>query len=149
LASGSPHEVLEQPAQESLASLAGFENVFDGTVIDRRTAAGTMQCRLSADHTELEVPLSTAEIGATVRIAIRAGDILVANQKPQGLSARNILRGRLLDLRREGATMIASIDAGQHFTVHLTPGACEALGLVAGARLWLIIKTYSCRIVAG
>ena len=60
LATGSPHEVLDQPAHESLASLAGFENVFDGTVIDRRTPPGTMQCRLSADHAELEVPLSTA-----------------------------------------------------------------------------------------
>ena len=65
------------------------------------------------------------------------------------MSARNILRGRLLDIRREGATMIASVDAGQHFTVHLTPAACDALGLVVGAQLWLIIKTYSCRIVTG
>jgi molybdate transport system ATP-binding protein len=148
-ATGSPHEVLDQPAHESLASLAGFENVFDGTVMDKRIAAGTMQCRLSTDHTELEVPLSTAAIGSTVRIAIRAGDILVANQEPHGLSARNILRGHLLETRREGATMIASVDAGQHFTVHLTPGAYDALGLAIGAPLWLIIKTYSCRIVSG
>ena len=141
LASGSPHEVLEQPSHESLASLVGFENVFDGIVMDRRTAAGTMTCRISTDHAELEVPLSTAPVGSTVRIAIRAGDILVANEEPRGLSARNILGGRLLELRREGATMIASIDAGQRFIVHLTPGACDALGLVAGVRLWLIIKT--------
>ena len=45
--------------------------------------------------------------------------------------------------------MIASVDAGHHFTVHLTPGAYDALGLAIGAPLWLIIKTYSCRIVAG
>jgi molybdate transport system ATP-binding protein len=149
LATGSPHEVLDQPAHESLANLAGFENVFDGTVMDRRTLLGTMQCRLSTDHTELEVPLSTAAIGSTVRIAIRAGDILVANQEPRGLSARNILHGRLVEARREGATMIASVDAGQRFTVHLTPGAYDALGLAIGAPLWLIIKTYSCRIVSG
>jgi molybdate transport system ATP-binding protein len=149
LASGAPHDVLEQPPHESLATPAGFENVFDGTVVDRRSAAGTMSCRLSADDVELEVPLSTAQVGTTVRIAIRAGDILVANQEPRGLSARNILRGRLLHVRREGATMIASVDAGRPFIVHLTPAAFDALGLVAGAPLWLIIKTYSCRIVSG
>lgn len=149
LVTGSPHEVLDQPARESLANLAGFENVFDGTVTDRRIAAGTMQCRLNVDHTEIEVPLSDAAIGSHVRIAIRAGDILVANQEPRGLSARNILPGRLLAVRREGATIVASIDAGQRFTVHLTPGAHDALGLTIGASLWLIIKTYSCRIVAG
>ena len=148
LASGSPHEVLEQPAHESLASLAGFENVFDGIIVDRRAAAGTMQCRLPGGRAELEVPLSAAPVGSAVRIAIRAGDILVANEEPRGLSARNILRGRLTSIRQEGATMIASVDAGQPFTVHLTPGGCAALGLAVGGSLWLIIKTYSCRVVA-
>jgi hypothetical protein len=32
--------------------------------------------------------------------------------------------------------------------VHLTPGAIEALGLTPGRRVWLIVKTYSCRIVS-
>src|SRR3970282_1707864 len=91
VATGSPHEVLDQPGRESLANLAGFENVFEGTVIERRTAAGTMQCRIGVDHAELEVPLSSAGVGSQVRIAIRAGDILVANQEPRGVSARNIL----------------------------------------------------------
>jgi molybdate transport system ATP-binding protein len=149
MATGSPHEVLDQPVRESLANLAGFENVFEGTVVERRATAGTMQCRLRADHPDLEVPLSNAPVGSTVRIAIRAGDILVANEEPRGLSARNILRGRLVEARREGATMIVSIDAGQAFTVHLTPGAYDGLGLAVGAPLWLIIKTYSCRLVAG
>jgi len=149
VATGSPHEVLDQPGRESLANLAGFENVFEGTVIERRTAAGTMQCRIGVDHAELEVPLSSAGVGSQVRIAIRAGDILVANQEPRGVSARNILRGRLVEVRREGATMIASIEAGQVFAVHLTPGGFESLGLAVGAPLWLIIKTYSCRLVAG
>jgi len=147
-ATGSPHEVIDQPGRESVANLAGFENIVDATVSERRTAAGTMQCRLGADGVELEVPLSAAAAGAAVRIAIRAGDILVANQEPHGLSARNILPGRLLDIRREGATMIARVDVGQPFTAHLTPGAADTLGLAAGGKVWLIIKTYSCRLVA-
>jgi len=149
VATGSPHEVLDQPGRESLANLAGFENVFEGTVIERRTEAGTMQCRIGADRAELEVPLSSAPVGSPVRIAIRAGDILVANQEPRGLSARNILRGRVVNARREGATMIASIEAGQTFTVHLTPGGYDALGLARDLPVWLIIKTYSCRLVSG
>jgi molybdate transport system ATP-binding protein len=149
VATGSPHEVLDQPGRESLANLAGFENVFDGVVIERRIGTGTMHCHVGTDRAVLEVPLSSAPIGSRVRIAIRAGDILVANQEPRGLSARNILRGRLVDARREGATMIASIEAGQRFIVHLTPGGYDALGLAANVHVWLIIKTYSCRIVSG
>jgi hypothetical protein len=55
--------------------------------------------------------------------------------------------GTIVELKRDGATMVASIDGGCPFVVHLTPGGAEALGLQAGARVWLIIKTYSCRLV--
>ena len=147
VASGSPHEVLDQPARPALASIAGFENVFEAVVMQRHEDAGTMTCRLQRSTTELEVPLHEASVGTPMRIAIRAGDILVANQQPHGVSARNVLNGRLVALRREGATMMASVDAGSRFEVHLTPGGVDSLGLHAGAQAWLIIKTYSCRLV--
>jgi molybdate transport system ATP-binding protein len=107
-----------------------------------------MQCRLDDTGAELEVPLSNARTGSRVRIAIRAGDILLSIEQPRGLSARNVLQGRLVSLKREGATFIAGVDAGERFIVHLTPGACESLALSTGARVWLIIKTHSCRIVS-
>ncbi|HKE83311.1 MAG TPA: molybdenum ABC transporter ATP-binding protein [Vicinamibacterales bacterium] len=148
VATGSPHEVLDQPGRPALASLAGFENVFDAVITERRETAGTMTCRLQGSETELEVPMHNAVVGETIRVAIRAGDILVANQEPHGVSARNVLNGTLVALRREGATMMASVDAGHRFEVHLTPAGADSLGLRAGARAWLIIKTYSCRLVA-
>jgi molybdate transport system ATP-binding protein len=148
VAQGTPHEVLQAPEYEPLAEIAGFENIFDAIVLERRPDAGTMHCRLGAATAELEVPLSKAEAGTPVRVAIRAGDILLATEPPRGLSARNVLRGRLASLRREGATVIADVDAGCRFVVHLTPTAIEALGLAAGRDVWLIIKTHSCRIVS-
>jgi molybdate transport system ATP-binding protein len=153
LATGSPHEVLDHPAHPLLASLAGFENVFDAVVVERRDQAGTMQCRLKDERstlsdTEIEVPLSDASLGDAIRVAIRAGDILVANQQPTGLSARNVLTGTLTALAAQGPTMVASVDAGVPFTVHLTPGGVQALDLQTGDRVWLVIKTYSCRIIA-
>ncbi|HEX5111146.1 MAG TPA: molybdenum ABC transporter ATP-binding protein [Vicinamibacterales bacterium] len=149
LATGSPHEVLDHPSHVVLANLAGFENVFDATVTDRHEQAGTMQCRLDDSNTDLEVPLTDASVGAAVRLAIRAGDILIANQEPRGLSARNVLHGRLADLTRQGPTVVAKVDAGVRLMVHLTPRGAESLGLRRGNHVWLIIKTYSCRIVVG
>ena len=148
VASGSPHEVLDQPGRAAVASLAGFENVFDAVVVERHEIGGTMTCRVNDTPTEIEVPLHTDAVGDAIRIAIRAGDILVANQEPHGVSARNVLVGTVAELRREGATVVASIDAGRRFVVHLTPGGADSLGLRAGIRVWLIIKTYSCRLVA-
>jgi molybdate transport system ATP-binding protein len=145
-ASGTPHDVLEMPEQASLAQLAGFENVLEAQVVARKTDAGTMTCRLADSAVELEVPLARGAAGSAVQIAIRAGDILLATEPPRGISARNILRGPLASLTRDGAAMVAAVDAGARFVVHLTPSAADGLGLTVGQDVWLVIKTYSCRI---
>jgi molybdate transport system ATP-binding protein len=148
VATGTPHDVLEMPEQPTLAQLAGFENVLPATVIARKGDAGTMQCRLEGTDAELEVPLARGAAGSDVRIAVRAGDILLATELPRALSARNILAGRLTSLARDGATMVAVVDAGARFVVHLTPSATESLHLALGQHVWLVIKTYSCRSAA-
>jgi molybdate transport system ATP-binding protein len=152
--SGSPHEVLDQPQLRALATLAGFENVFDAVVVDRRERSGTMLCRLMAANpssasAELEVPLAANLAGVPVRVAIRAGDILLANREPQGISARNVLRGTLTDVARRGPTIVATVEAGAPFVVHITPDSLDTLGLRVGDVAWLIVKTYSCRLLAG
>jgi molybdate transport system ATP-binding protein len=148
LSEGTPQDVLEAPAHESLAQLAGFENFFDATVVSISNDSGTMLSRLDGAETEVEVPLSRVEVGANIRIAIRAGDIIIAGEFPRALSARNIVPARIISLRREGAMVIAEIDAGRKFEVHLTPAACESLGLKPDRQVWLVIKTHSWRLVA-
>lgn len=148
MAEGTPEEVLEAPAHERQARLAGFENFFDATVTSIRPDAGTMHCRLAGCDQELEVPRATVDPGAPVRIAVRAGDILLANQEPRGLSARNVLAGSIISMQREGAIVILFVQTGATFEVHVTPGASESLGLAGGQRVWLVIKTHSCRIVS-
>src|SRR5262249_57826584 len=103
---------------------------------------------IAASSTDLEVPLSRGEVGASVRVAIRAGDILLAVEPPRGLSARNVIHGRIVSLAREGPTVVARVDAGAPFVVLVTAAALDALGLAPGRDVWLIIKTYSCRIVS-
>ncbi len=147
LASGTPHEVIDLPVHETIAQLAGFENLFSATVAGRRPEGGVMQCRLGESATELEVPLGVADVGAAVRVAIRAGDILLATEEPRGLSARNVLRGTLASLSPQGTTVVATVEAGERFVVHLTAGAVDSLGLRTGMPVWLVVKTHSCRIV--
>jgi molybdate transport system ATP-binding protein len=145
MSTGTPYEVLEMPEQPSLATLAGFENVLPATVTSRRLEAGTMHCRLNGTDVEFEVPLARGDVGTELRIAVRAGDILLATEPPRGLSARNVLHGQLTALTRDGASIVACVDVGIRFVAHLTPTSADALGLVVGQKVWLIIKTYSCR----
>ncbi|HEX4346288.1 MAG TPA: ATP-binding cassette domain-containing protein [Vicinamibacterales bacterium] len=147
VADGPPSDVLDAPSHEPLARLAGFENFFSASVTARRSAGGTMLCRLPRG-VELEVPLAQAASDASIRIAIRAGDILLAVEHPRGLSARNILAGTVEAIRQEGPTVIVDVNAGERFVVHVTPEALQSLGLTRGTPVWLVIKTYSCRVVS-
>ncbi len=147
LAQGMPQYVLTTPRHETIAQVVGFENVFDATVRSIAETQGTMLCQLDGSATQLEVPLGHAEPGARVRIAIRAGDIMLASEHPQGLSARNSFQGRVLSTRREGVRVVVAIEAGATFEVHLTPGAIDSLRIEAGKEVWLVIKTYSCNLV--
>jgi molybdate transport system ATP-binding protein len=147
VAQGMPQEVLAAPRHETVAQIVGFENVFDAEVTALHENQGTMLCRLDGADCELEVPLTRAGVGAPVRVAIRAGDIMIAAGRPHGLSARNTLRGRIRSIRREGVRVILGVDAGVTFEVHVTPSAADELRLAAGREIWLVIKTYSCNLV--
>jgi molybdate transport system ATP-binding protein len=149
IAEGSPQKVLHAPRLESLAQAAGFENILDGAVIALHEDLGTMTCCL-AGTVQLEVPLGHAGVGDPVRIGIRAGDILLAIAKPEGLSARNLLPGCIVSFGRRDVTVIARVrcaGSGLEMEVHLTPGAQQSLELSAGREVWLVLKTYSCHLL--
>jgi molybdate transport system ATP-binding protein len=151
LAQGTPHEVLSAPLQETVAQLAGFENIFDARVESLHEDRGTMTCQLidgpSESAVQLETPLVRAKIGSSLRVGIRAGDILLAITSPSGLSAQNIIAGRLLSVNQRDMIISAIVDCGVQMEVHLTLAARDALRLGPGREVWLIIKTYSCHLM--
>jgi molybdate transport system ATP-binding protein len=156
IAQGTPHEVLSAPLQETVAQLAGFENIFDATVESIHEDRGTMLCRITGCPSPgreagrsvlLETPLIRAEAGSRVRVGIRAGDILLAIAKPVGLSARNVIAGRLVSLERRDMIVSARVDCGVEMDIHLTLAARDALDLTEGRDVWLVIKTYSCHLM--
>ena len=144
---GIPREILDKPRHERLALASGFEHILEGTVKEVRLEDGVMRVALNGSATTIEVPLGHAKPGDRVRIAIRAGDILLALEKPSGLSARNVLQGTLQSVEQRSATMICKVLAGAVFEAHVTPSAARALSLHPGAGIWLILKTYSCHLV--
>jgi molybdate transport system ATP-binding protein len=147
VSAGAPMDVLDAPRRKKLAQAAGFENLLSATVLDLREADGVMRVRLGESACEIEVPLGYAAAGNCVRVAVRAGDILLATERPHGLSARNVIEGRIVSLDQRGTMAIARVDCGVTFVVHVTPGAVRALELTAGRPVWLVLKTHSCHLV--
>jgi len=143
---GLPRDVLDAPRSTRLAQSAGFENIMLGVVTELREADGIMRVQLGL-ACNIEVPLGHSAVGDHVRVAIRAGDILLASEKPRGLSAQNLLEGRIVSLEQRGPLVIARVNCGALFTVHVTPRATRSLELAAGKPIWLVLKTYSCHLV--
>ncbi len=148
VAQGTPHEVMSAPRQETVAQLAGFENILDATVTSTNESRGTMTCKLNAGDVELETPLVRASAGTPLRIGIRAGDILLATVQPVGLSARNLIPGHIRSLEKHDVIVEARIDCGMEIRVHLTLAARDSLHLQPGGQVWLVIKTHSCHLMA-
>jgi molybdate transport system ATP-binding protein len=147
-AQGTPHEVMTAPRRETVAQLAGFENVFDATVVAVHEDRGTMTCRLDGTSVELETPLVKADPGSGLRIGIQAGDILLATSPPAGLSARNVIPGKMVSLAQRDVIVSARVNCGVEVETHLTLAARDALHLQPGNQVWLVIKTHSCHLMA-
>lgn len=150
-AQGTPHEVMTAPTQETVAQLAGFENVFDSTVEAVRPERGTMTCRIPGDGGPLwlETPLVRGGVGAALRVGIRAGDILLATSPPVGLSARNVIPGRIRSVEQRDVIVVAHVKCRVEMEVHLTLAARDSLELAPGKEVWLVIKTHSCHLMQG
>ncbi|HZI17122.1 MAG TPA: ATP-binding cassette domain-containing protein [Pyrinomonadaceae bacterium] len=169
-AAGPPSEVFDAPVTSSVARLAGVENVFEGTVRRRDEAAGTMLVALggargdgrsrggeqgerveqggAGDEGEclIEAPLGESRAGEPVCLAVRSGDILLAASEPAGLSARNVLRGRVRSVEQRGGQLLVRVRAGVEWAASVTRQSAEELGIEAGREVWLVFKTHSCRL---
>jgi molybdate transport system ATP-binding protein len=154
VADGTPHEVLTAPRVETIAQLAGFENIFDAVAEALHPKRGTMVCKITAcaqpssvGSILLETPLIGGQAGSAFRVGIRAGDILLATAVPIGLSARNVLPGRVTSLQQRDMIVAAYVHCGVEMEVHLTLAARDTLQLEPGKEVWLVIKTHSCHLM--
>jgi molybdate transport system ATP-binding protein len=142
---GKPIDVLNQPQKESVANLTGVENLFDARIVERNPERGTLTCE--AGGCRLEIPYVDWPVGRSLRVGLRSGDILLAVSPPQGLSAQNILPGRIQNIDSSDYEVCLRVDCGRTFDVTLTRTACERLELRQALEVWLIFKAHSCHVL--
>jgi molybdate transport system ATP-binding protein len=147
VADGEPQRIFSAPFSREQAVLSGYENLFDAVVEETHPDLGTMTCRVAGTGLLLECPLANKAAGESASLALRAGDILVATAKPTGISARNLLYGRIHLIEDRGGMVELRVLCGAtpetDFRVHITRGALQHLDLQVGEDVWLIIKTHS------
>ena len=136
--------VQEVMGRAELYPLAGrFEA---GAILAVRVAAHDARWRLTeltGAFGKLMVPLLDAPIGTALRVRIRARDVILALTPPIGISALNVLAGRVEALVpiEEGALEVELRLGGERLLARVTRRSGEALGLVPGRQVFAVIKT--------
>ena len=151
VAQGAPREVLADPEVVALEEGDGFKNLLPCRVVSHRGATTEVRLGENGGPLRLLTPSAAAAPGSEVLVAIPAHEIIIALGRPEGISALNVLPGRVREIRALGNDRLVTtqVDAGgPPLTAKVTDLACETLGLEPDLPVYLIIKTAACQLVA-
>lgn len=84
--------------------------------------------------------------GDTAKLSVRSGDVVLATHEPRGLSVRNVLAGKLIEVAPVADSAFASVSvdiSGSMLKAQLTHHAVAELGLQPGMPVFALIKTAS------
>ena len=117
-----------------------------GAVIETRVAAHDMEwglARLDFPGGSLYAPDVDALVGEPVRVRIRARDVSLATERPQGLSMQNVVAGKVRAIGdAAGASVDVQVDAaGTPIIARVTRKAVAELGLAPGKPVFALIKS--------
>ena len=137
-AAGAVEDLLSDPDLAPLIGLGDLGSVIEARVTGRE-ADGLI--RAETPGGPLFLPIR-ATPGQVLRLRLPAQDIILSRDPPQGLSALNILRARILRLTEaEGSTLVQLSLGPQRFLARITPRSAGALGLAPGQEVHAILKT--------
>ncbi|MCB1034362.1 MAG: TOBE domain-containing protein, partial [Acidobacteria bacterium] len=146
IARGAPRKVLADPEVFALTGGESFENVLSGRLL--RHGDGTSVVGLGAG-VELVTPRDPGAAGDEVLVGLPASDIVIATELPRGLSARNVLRATLTELRTVGPSALVTAriaDGLPPWTVEVARSTPDELGLEPGRKVFLVVKATSCHL---
>jgi molybdate transport system ATP-binding protein len=140
-ASGPTSEILQR-----LDLLPEEERGEGGAVLEMQVAGRNEAFGMStliSPAGEIQVVGLDAETGSTVRVRIRARDVIVATERPRGISALNMLPGRIAEVSSgDGHFADVLIEcSGEAVTARITRQSAEMLGLAPGLDVFAVIKS--------
>ena len=158
VAQGNLNELSLRPELRQIVGPDAVGSVLDGVVTradpsnglaDLQIGAGTLHVSLkgiSAGNRAVSEGIPSGD--TRIRIQLLARDIILATQKPQGLSVRNELEGVVTELTPdEYDAVLVKVDIGGGAVVlsRITREAASSLGLQPGAKVWALVKAVSTR----
>jgi molybdate transport system ATP-binding protein len=138
---GPVGEIMGRAGQYPLAG--GFEA---GAVLAVTVAAhdpGWGLTELAGGFGRLTVPRLDLPLGSPLRVRIRARDVILATERPSGISALNVLSGTVEALVPTGeeALEVQLRLGGERLLARITRRSRDTLGLVPGRPVFALVKT--------
>jgi molybdate transport system ATP-binding protein len=139
---GPTDALLSDPATAPLIGLREAGAVITARMTARE-ADGLSLLETSAGP--LWLPRVSAPPGTTLRLRILAQDVILSRDRPTGLSALNILPGRILDIRTgDGPGALVRVQIGEDVLLaRITRRSATALALTPGLPVHAILKAVS------
>lgn len=143
IASGSAAEILGRLDLLPFTSLdeSGAGALIDATIA-RHEPADHLSV-LASPLGELRVPQVAMPAGTTLRIQIKARDVMLSLTRPSGISALNVVPCEIAALSDDAAGMV-NVDLVHdraHFMARVTRTSVRQLTLLPGTRLFAVVKS--------
>jgi molybdate transport system ATP-binding protein len=145
VAQGSLSEVSLRPELRAIIGPDSVGSVLDGVVT--KTDPARAMADLKLGNGNLQVSLRDVTVGSRARVQLLARDIILAIEKPSGLSVRNMLQGLVAEVSPDDddAVLVKVDIGGATVLARITRDAATALSLHKGSSVWVLVKAVSTR----
>lgn len=145
VAQGTLSEISVCPELRAIIGPDSVGSVLDGVITRTDPTRGMADLQLGTST--LQVSLRDVVVGSRARIQLLARDIILATEKPQGLSVRNTLQGTVSEISpdEEEAVLVKVDIGGAIILARITADAATALSLRPGSPVWVLVKAVSTR----
>ncbi|WP_284261032.1 molybdenum ABC transporter ATP-binding protein [Roseicyclus amphidinii] len=140
VAQGPASAVLSDPAAVPALDPGAAGAVIEA-VVEAQDSDGLT--RVAAAGGTLYLPQIAAEPGARLRLRIEAQDVMISRDRPEGLSALNLIAARIISIHPgHGPGALVRLKAGEAVILsRITQRSVAALGLAEGQGVHAVIKS--------
>jgi molybdate transport system ATP-binding protein len=142
IAEGTVSEIMERLDLQPVTGRFEAGVVLTGEVVGHDT---TFQLTRIDHHGQtIEMPMADLAVGSIIRLRVRARDVSLALERPKGISVRNILAGRIVQIDEEPDTAFAEtlVDVGgARLRARITRASVAELSLAAGTPVFALVKS--------
>ncbi len=145
LAKGPFTEIIRRPEVFELVHDMGLLNVVRMTLCEKQVNEGLTLLESPKGKVVWAGPPLSEKNERVVYVGLRPEDIALVGQQVEGISMRNQIPGRIIDIVQARHRALCMVDVGFTLMAEITPEALLELGLVPGSEVRCLFKAHALR----